>query len=191
METSPTHGTITVSLPWDPDYTPPPHTVVFNRTEWDLYQEWTQYCWITSEDWANGFNPEELPPACENLFSTYCEQHTESPSPLPMTRFPAQCTPDRSEYDIEPLPEPVHTPTPIQEGMTEGCNEFHMVASGETCQTVVTMYDVNLSDFYEWNPAVGNDCRNLQLRVYVCVGFDSRLLPSSEVVPAAIITPAP
>ncbi|GAB1317701.1 hypothetical protein MFIFM68171_07911 [Madurella fahalii] len=84
---------------------------------------------------------------------------------------------------------PVQTPSPIQDGMTGGCNKFHKVVSGDNCQTVAAQHNITLSDFYAWNPAVGTQCTMLQLNVWVCVGYDARLLPKRGVV--ALETPVP
>ncbi|RYP62165.1 hypothetical protein DL771_009838 [Monosporascus sp. 5C6A] len=184
--TDPTDGVGTWTRPWDPDFTPPPEQIIINDPKWDEAREWTKYCWITEDDWAHGYDPEDdsmVPPACSNLYEKYCLYTTGMPSPTPMTRFPAMCTPDRSDYNPEPIPDPVPTPRPVQEGMTEGCSKFHKVKSGDTCDKVTKANNVTLADFYKWNPSVGTDCRNLQLDVYVCVGYDERMIPMPQPTP--------
>ncbi|TDZ67286.1 LysM domain-containing protein [Colletotrichum trifolii] len=64
----------------------------------------------------------------------------------------------------------IATPTPIQEGMTATCNKFYFVKSGDGCATIASGNSIALSDFYSWNPAVGNTCGGLWANVYVCVG---------------------
>ncbi|MBE3046967.1 LysM peptidoglycan-binding domain-containing protein [Candidatus Bathyarchaeota archaeon] len=58
--------------------------------------------------------------------------------------------------------------------MVSNCNEFDFVNKGEGCQDVLDRNDVSLSQFYEWNPAVGNTCAGLWADVYVCVGGGRR-----------------
>ncbi|KAJ5726916.1 Peptidoglycan-binding Lysin subgroup [Penicillium malachiteum] len=61
------------------------------------------------------------------------------------------------------------TPTPVQSGMIDSCSKFDLVQSGDTCASIATTYNIELSDFYTWNPAVGSSCANLDLGYYVCV----------------------
>lgn len=119
VETSPTHGPITIPTGiMDPTYTPPPQTITVDPEEQADYEEWTQWCWITAEDWQRGFEVDDLTPACQDFYQKYCVYYPDSnkPSPTPMTRFPAMCTPDRTEEEI-----PVETPDPIQNGVPENC----------------------------------------------------------------------
>lgn len=176
METNPPGGPVTMTQPFDPDYTWPAETITVNATYASLAAEYTRDCWITEEDWENGFDEESMPEACQTIMETYCTYDTDRPSPTTLSRAPAICTPDRSWYSLEPLPDPVHTPSPTQVGMTKGCNAFYKVQNGDNCSDVAADNDVSLNDFYKWNPDVGSDCRNLQLNVYVCVGYDERLI---------------
>lgn len=65
---------------------------------------------------------------------------------------------------------PGTTPTPIQSGMVDGCTEFHLVVSGDTCWAIATNdAQVDLDTFYGWNPAVGDDCSGLWANYYVCI----------------------
>ncbi|RYP64942.1 hypothetical protein DL770_009097 [Monosporascus sp. CRB-9-2] len=95
--------------------------------------------------------------ACFNLYEKYCLYGPGAPSPTPMTRFPAVCTPDRSDYEPEPIPTPVPTPWPVRDSMTEGCSKFYKVKSGGTCDRVTKANNVTMADFYKWNPSVGTD----------------------------------
>jgi hypothetical protein len=48
---------------------------------------------------------------------------------------------------------------------------FYKVSSGDSCGSIVSKYGTfSLTDFYKWNPAVGNQCAGLWLDYYVCVG---------------------
>ncbi|KAJ5640415.1 hypothetical protein N7528_000040 [Penicillium herquei] len=64
----------------------------------------------------------------------------------------------------------ITTPGPIQTGMTSHCNSFYEVQKGEWCALIVDKFHIQLSQFYEWNPAVGTDCHDLETGVFVCVG---------------------
>ncbi|RJE24636.1 LysM domain protein [Aspergillus sclerotialis] len=61
-------------------------------------------------------------------------------------------------------------PTPQQTGIAPNCNDYHLVGSGDTCASIAKDNDISLSDFYEWNPAVGSSCSSLWKGYYVCVG---------------------
>ncbi|KAJ5609514.1 hypothetical protein N7528_010081 [Penicillium herquei] len=63
----------------------------------------------------------------------------------------------------------ISTPSPIQTGMISTCDEFYMVASGDSCSGVASDYGITLADFYAWNPAVGSSCAYLDVGDYVCV----------------------
>ncbi|OLN88298.1 LysM domain-containing protein-like protein 2 [Colletotrichum chlorophyti] len=186
IETTYEGGPLATTTLFDPSYTPPAEThTVLNPSKEAAVIDYTKYCWITEEDWAQGYDPESAPVACQNLMNTYCFYNSDMPSPSPISRAPAVCTPDRSQYTIEPAPDPVTTPTPHQPNLTRGCNKFHKVSSGQFCADVAGEHRISLDDFYTWNPDVGTDCRNLQLNVWVCVGYDERLIPTVTPGPVA------
>lgn len=99
------------------------------------------------------------------------------------------------------------SPSPIQTGMVDDCDQFDQVLSGDTCSGFATDNDISLYEFYAWNPAVGTDCARLYLSYYVCVGVDSTTTAPATtsieaaaavagkrtalVVNDAMITPAP
>lgn len=64
----------------------------------------------------------------------------------------------------------ITTPTPIQPGMIDNCNKFHMVEDGDNCATIAKSNGISLSQFATWNPEVGAGCTGLWLGYYVCVG---------------------
>ncbi|KAJ6035924.1 hypothetical protein N7540_000203 [Penicillium herquei] len=78
------------------------------------------------------------------------------------------------------------TPSPIQTGMVSDCDEFYLVISGDDCATIASDYDISLTDFYAWNPAVGSTCASLWVDDYVCVGVAAS--SSSAVVTTAYAT---
>ncbi|KAH8692157.1 LysM domain protein [Talaromyces proteolyticus] len=61
-------------------------------------------------------------------------------------------------------------PIPTQTGITNKCDKYYQVVSGDTCAGIASNYDISLSQFYDWNPAVGNSCTDLLAGYYVCVG---------------------
>ncbi|EXK26097.1 hypothetical protein FOMG_17320 [Fusarium oxysporum f. sp. melonis 26406] len=67
--------------------------------------------------------------------------------------------------------EPSHSPE--QPGIVDGCNKWHYVDNGDGCYSITEKYKIKLSDFYSWNPKVGDDCSGLWLHYYVCVGVKS------------------
>jgi LysM domain. len=74
--------------------------------------------------------------------------------------------------------------------MVSGCTKFHKgklvliisfslsaqtfntqaVVSGDYCAAIAAKYGISVSDFYNWNPGVGNNCQSLWLNTYYCVG---------------------
>lgn len=65
----------------------------------------------------------------------------------------------------------ISTPTPVQTGMVSDCDDFYLIQSGDTCSVVAADFDISLTDFYTWNPAVGDTCAGLELGVFVCIGL--------------------
>ncbi|KGO58766.1 Peptidoglycan-binding Lysin subgroup [Penicillium expansum] len=83
-------------------------------------------------------------------------------------------------------------PSPVQSGITESCSKFDLVESGDTCASIVSTYNIPLSSFYAWNPAVGSSCAYLDLGYYVCVGTDSSTVATSTTSAGnGITTPTP
>lgn len=52
------------------------------------------------------------------------------------------------------------------------CTKFYYLKDGDLCYNIALEHNMDLSDFYKWNPAVKNDCSRLTPRLYVCVGVD-------------------
>jgi LysM repeat protein len=64
----------------------------------------------------------------------------------------------------------VPTPTPIQDGMTQSCKKFYKVVDKDGCWAIANTNNIDLKNFYAWNPAVKTDCTGLFPGYYVCVG---------------------
>ncbi|EKV15529.1 hypothetical protein PDIG_25220 [Penicillium digitatum PHI26] len=86
----------------------------------------------------------------------------------------------------------ITTPTPTQTGMTDKCNKFDLVQSGDSCEAIAAKYNIPLSTFYAWNPAVGSSCADLDLGYYVCVATTGYTLPTKTASAGnGITTPTP
>ncbi|KAK4233582.1 LysM domain-containing protein [Achaetomium macrosporum] len=75
--------------------------------------------------------------------------------------------------------------------MTDNCNKFYLVRSGDTCTAILTEYGISLATFYPWNPAVGSDCRSLWVGHYVCVGTIGQTATTTSTAGNGIPTPTP
>ncbi|KAK1841141.1 LysM domain-containing protein-like protein 1 [Colletotrichum chrysophilum] len=82
-------------------------------------------------------------------------------------------------------------PSPTQPGLISSCQRFHLVESGNTCDAITTQYGISLSDFYEWNPAVGSACSGLWLGYYVCIAVPGTSTRPPSVTPTATSGPSP
>ncbi|EDN97659.1 hypothetical protein SS1G_12513 [Sclerotinia sclerotiorum 1980 UF-70] len=49
-------------------------------------------------------------------------------------------------------------PTPTQPTAICGCKKWHMVASGNSCESIEKLYGITAVDFNKWNPNVGTAC---------------------------------
>ncbi|KAJ5116977.1 hypothetical protein N7456_001325 [Penicillium angulare] len=65
----------------------------------------------------------------------------------------------------------ISTPTPIQAGMVDDCDSFHLVVTDDTCDAIASAAGISTTDFYAWNSGVGSGCTSLWLGYYVCTGI--------------------
>lgn len=66
----------------------------------------------------------------------------------------------------------ISTPTPTQAGMVvSSCNSFHMVAEGDTCDSIAKVNGETVANIEKWNPGIGSTCSSLWLGYYICVGL--------------------
>lgn len=63
----------------------------------------------------------------------------------------------------------IETPQPIQPGMVDNCDTFHLVKSGDSCASIASASGIWLIQFLAWNPEVGSECDGLWRDVYVCI----------------------
>lgn len=83
-------------------------------------------------------------------------------------------------------------PSPTQAGLTPDCRRFYLVQPGDFCQGIVDRYRAfTLSQFYSWNPAVGNTCGGLQAGFHVCVGVAGTPTSPTSTAPTGVVTPTP
>lgn len=61
--------------------------------------------------------------------------------------------------------------------MACGCTKFYQVAEGNNCWEIANSNGISLADFYAWNPATANDCKNLFPKDYVCVARGPLVTP--------------
>lgn len=115
-----------------------------------------------------------------------------SASPLTSTKEPPIVTPSTTTTATLPTG-PVTTPTPVQPGMVANCISFYLVQPGDGCFDIATTHGISLTQFYAYNPAVG-ECTNLWPEYYVCVGVSeggiSTSVPSSTAT-TPVATPSP
>lgn len=64
----------------------------------------------------------------------------------------------------------LNAPTPTQPGANCGCKRWHMVSSGNSCDSISRQYGISAGDFQRSNPNVGSTCTTLWLGYNVCVG---------------------
>ncbi|KAK8115314.1 carbohydrate-binding module family 50 protein [Apiospora kogelbergensis] len=90
--------------------------------------------------------------------------------PIPSISTLAPVMPNPSGFPVVPMPTP-SAPGQIQDGVIWSCRKWHKVSEGDNCWNISQKYGVQLSDFYYWNPAVGDKCQSLWRDYYVCVGL--------------------
>ncbi|KAL4767932.1 hypothetical protein BDW60DRAFT_226112 [Aspergillus nidulans var. acristatus] len=166
------------------DFTTYTNTYTINQTEQSMLIDYSKYCPISAEDYAEGFQWEDLPENCQDLLDPYCTPDIYAASPK-STTFPASCTPAQVSATTTGTPTPTNgtttapptsttsttsAPSPTMDGTASNCNKYHYVVEGDGCADLSTQYGISLDDFYTWNPGVGSDCQTLKTEFYVCVG---------------------
>lgn len=86
-------------------------------------------------------------------------------------------------------PNGISTPLPTQPGMVTNCNKFYKVNSGDTCDAIAFFNGVSGTEWVKlWNPAVGPECKSLQVGTNACIGITGT---PTTVGPNGIATPLP
>lgn len=71
--------------------------------------------------------------------------------------------------------------SPEQPDIVDSCNKWHYADNDDGCYAIGEKFKIKLSDFYSWNPKVGDDCSGLWLHYYVDVGVKSWVAISNGV----------
>lgn len=64
-------------------------------------------------------------------------------------------------------------PAATQSGIASNCNEYYVVASGDSCAKIETQFGITFAQLYKWNPAIGDDCQSLWPQYSICVAVSS------------------
>ncbi|KAK6499974.1 hypothetical protein TWF481_010331 [Arthrobotrys musiformis] len=143
------------------------------------------------------WNPSLASGDCDKLIrpgTSYCVYVPPPPPPPPKTTTPApNPNPTTKESPKPTVPgNGVSTPSPIQSGMIANCNKFHLVASGQSCQDIVSKYKLSIDILFKWNRAIGAQCTNMWADNYLCVGIiGGTPTPTTTKAPPADGTPSP
>lgn len=84
----------------------------------------------------------------------------------------------------------ISTPTPIQSGMVNNCDEFHFIEVGQSCDAIIRTYRITLEQFTTWNPAAGARCTGLWAETWACVSVIGHT-PTPTDPGNGITTPSP
>ncbi|KAI8163641.1 LysM domain-containing protein [Colletotrichum sp. SAR 10_70] len=88
-----------------------------------------------------------------------------------------------------PTATPNPTPQPIQDGMVDNCNRWHLVKTGDTCSTIASSVGVTVAQLATWNKGIGGTaCTGMWAGYYLCTGVSGG---SGTTPPPANTTPQP
>ncbi|KAF9893750.1 hypothetical protein FE257_009920 [Aspergillus nanangensis] len=88
-------------------------------------------------------------------------------------------------------PNGIETPLPIQSGMVDICDAFHLVQAGDTCDTIAAKYKISTTQFVAWNPAVGSTCSGMWANTYACVSIIGHNPSSTSTTTTSASGPSP
>ncbi|KAH6654671.1 hypothetical protein BKA67DRAFT_691661 [Truncatella angustata] len=74
-----------------------------------------------------------------------------------------------SNYTTTTVTSYTPAPTNATTNATTECLSWYETVDGATCQHILDQYEITLAAFYEWKPAVGEDCTNLWVDASYCV----------------------
>ncbi|KAJ5719736.1 hypothetical protein N7493_007314 [Penicillium malachiteum] len=149
------------------------------------YNDLLKYCPITFEDEMSGWDLSSLPEDCYDGLVKYCDPPFNATMPA-STKFPATCSPAYYESTSTPSssrvsPSATTTSPPTQSGIASNCDAFYVVKTNDTCANIVSSFgNFTLTQFYTWNPAIGTDCKHLD----VGKSIGQLMAPSGEKMPA-------
>ncbi|PWY82993.1 hypothetical protein BO70DRAFT_336158 [Aspergillus heteromorphus CBS 117.55] len=87
-----------------------------------------------------------------------------------------------TSYNITSTPvDDTWPPKKTQAGQPDTCNRWHLVSSGDTCDTIQRRYSSSVSkdELLEWNPSLKADCDYPSTGYWVCVGIRRPALTAS------------
>ncbi|WYZ36306.1 hypothetical protein EsH8_XII_000056 [Colletotrichum jinshuiense] len=80
------------------------------------------------------------------------------------------------------------TPQPIQAGMVNNCNSWHLVQAGDTCATIAGSVGITVAQIATWNTGIGGTaCTGMWAGYYLCTGIEG----TATTPPPANTTPSP
>lgn len=134
------------------------------------------YCPFSDESnhtlWQKGVGEEEyhltsedIGEDCMESWNPYCEPELSQlilPSP---TNIPTSCYP----RIVPALPSSKSPPAATQGDHPKNCNRWHVVQSGDICDSVAETYKISSQTLYAWNPVLRQDCTNLSIGIAYCV----------------------
>ena len=82
----------------------------------------------------------------------------------------------------------IATPTNIQPGMVNNCDDFYLVKSGDSCVSIAAAKGITVAQFSTWNSKVGSTCTGLWADTYACVSIVGHT-PTTGTSPVS--TPSP
>jgi LysM repeat protein len=85
-------------------------------------------------------------------------------------------------------PNGIETPLPIQPGMVDNCDAFHLVGAGDICDTIAARYKISTTQFVTWNPSVGSSCGGMWANTYVCVSIIGHTPTTTTTTTASVPT---
>lgn len=87
---------------------------------------------------------------------------------------------------------PVSPPGPTQDGIFSQCTTYHQVVSGDSCPSIATGAGITTDQLKALNPAFGDQCTNMWLNYYACVGacsYPSQASSSSVSISSVAASP--
>ncbi|KAK0620404.1 hypothetical protein B0T14DRAFT_586747 [Immersiella caudata] len=76
-----------------------------------------------------------------------------------------------------------------QDAIASNCPTYYKAVRGDICVTVARLYNLTLSDFYAWNPAVGPNCESLWEGYHYCVAKPPPVPASTTATGFVVVTP--
>ncbi|KAH7041444.1 uncharacterized protein B0I36DRAFT_345046 [Microdochium trichocladiopsis] len=85
------------------------------------------------------------------------------------TKKPAPTTTKKPPASTTTTGNGIKTPSPLQPGVVNNCDKFHVVKSGQTCAKIAANYGITVARLVSWNKSLTTKCTELWLDANVCV----------------------